>query len=68
MSRHEDDWTEVEVSCIHETLAALLIDTGGMEKVWVPKSVIAEHSEVSEPGQSGTLTVKTWFAEKEGLG
>jgi len=40
-------------------------------KVWVPKSVIDDESEVfsaKEDENSGTLVVQRWFAEKEGLG
>lgn len=38
--------------------------------VWVPKSQIHEDSElwrIDQKGESGTLTVSLWWAEKEGL-
>ncbi len=37
------------------------------EDTWIPKSVIAETSEVYADETDGTLIVKDWWAEKEGL-
>ena len=34
---------------------------------WIPKSVVHEDSEVSGEGDSGTVIIMRWFAEKEGL-
>lgn len=35
--------------------------------LWVPKSQIADESEVYKAGTDGTLIVSRWWAEKEGL-
>lgn len=47
---------------------ALFINIEGEEK-WVPKSCIHDDSEVfdGEDNSTGTLIVKRWWAEKEGL-
>ena len=37
------------------------------KQVWIPKSVVHEDSEVAGEGDSGTIVVKRWFAEKQGL-
>ena len=52
------------VECKAETDMAILVDLYGDEK-WIPKSVIADESEVIEKGDIGELVVSRWFAEKE---
>jgi hypothetical protein len=37
------------------------------KKHWIPKSVVHEDSEVSSEGDTGTIVLQRWFAEKEGL-
>lgn len=37
------------------------------EEKWIPKSVVHDDSEVWKEFDEGTLILKTWFAEKEGL-
>ncbi len=50
-----------------ETDKALLVDIEG-EKVWVPKSMIADESEVfSKEHGDGDLIVSAWWAERRGL-
>ena len=34
---------------------------------WIPKSVVHEDSEVSGEGDTGTIMIMRWFAEKAGL-
>lgn len=69
MNREGDEPVEFEDCwCSGETELAIKI--GGIkagEWTWFPKSVIHDDSEVWEEGQQGTLIVKRWFAEKEGL-
>ncbi len=62
----KDAVTIADVTVEHETDKALLvvIDNG---KMWIPKSVICDESEVYELGTEGFLVVKRWFAEKEEL-
>jgi hypothetical protein len=56
------------VECIRGSAKALFV-TGLKTKkaVWVPLSQIQEDSEVTRPGEKGTLIVTEWFAEKAGL-
>jgi hypothetical protein len=57
MEYEEFDVDEVRA----ETALAILCVIGG-DEIWIPKSVIAEPL---EKGDSGTIEVKTWWAEKE---
>ena len=62
--RHEIHDCEI----IKETGKAVLVESQNLdEPLWVPMSVIHDDSEVYEEGDKGTLTVKGWWAEKEGL-
>ena len=49
-----------------ETDLALLCNIDD-KKHWIPKSVVHEDSEVSSEGDTGTIVLQRWFAEKEGL-
>jgi len=49
-----------------ETEKALLCQIDE-EEFWIPKSQIAEDSEVYKKNQTGTLTVARWLAEVKGL-
>lgn len=55
-----------DVNCIMESVKAIQVIIYG-ERKWIPKSVIHDDSEVYKDGDSGTLVLKEWFAEKEGL-
>lgn len=65
-----DDTTTIEIEeVLHETDAALKVVIEG-DEYWVPKSQIHEDSEVfskKSAAESNLLTVRTWWAEKEGL-
>jgi hypothetical protein len=54
------------VSVEAETDLALLCNIDD-KKHWIPKSVVHEDSEVSSEGDTGTIVLQRWFAEKEGL-
>lgn len=54
-----------DVTVERETDMALLCVIEGQEH-WVPKSQIADDSEVFEEGTSGTLVIKRWLAEQKG--
>jgi hypothetical protein len=54
-------------SVLRETDKALLVLFADGTEKWIPKSVIHETSEVFAADTEGTLVVKSWFAEKEGL-
>jgi hypothetical protein len=55
-----------DVAAEAETDLALLciIDD---KKRWIPKTVVHEDSEVSSEGDTGTIVLMRWFAEREGL-
>ena len=55
-----------DVSVEAETDLALLCNIDD-KKHWIPKSVVHEDSEVSSEGDTGTIVLQRWFAEKEGL-
>lgn len=65
MSR-EKEYVEVEAVCVSETAAAILVEVEG-KKFWVPKSLLSEDSEVTEPGDNGVLVVEEWFALNAGI-
>lgn len=55
-----------DVTVEAETDLALLCIIEDKQR-WIPKSVVHEDSEVSGEGDSGTIIIMRWFAEKEGL-
>lgn len=63
------DWFHFDVKKIkQETEKAFLVslEESG-EKVWVPKSVIANVEDYKKGICNTTLSVKEWWAKKEGL-
>ena len=63
----DSETVEIEdVTVTAETELALLclIDD---KQHWIPKSVVDEESEVSAEGDTGTIVLLRWFAEKAGL-
>ena len=75
MARDEDDEGVSFEDAVVEaaTDKALLIKSAAVEKngSWIPRSVVLDDSEISADaakGDTGTITVKTWWAEKNGLG
>ena len=65
-SEDQADFHDVKVK--RDTGKALLVLIEGEEK-WIPQSVIHADSEVYDDNEhsEGTLIVKRWWAEKEGL-
>ena len=64
----EDEGTEIgEGKCIRATDRAILVKLETGEEKWIPKANVHDNSEVYEEGGEGTVVVKTWWAEKEGL-
>ena len=59
-----------DARCTAETDKAILVESENVPdgKMWVPKSCIHDDSEVYEQDGTGTLVVKEWWAEKNGLG
>ena len=68
--KDKDEGVELEVEEVKAvTKMALLIVVEGIN-YWLPKSQIHKDSEMgdrAEKGDKGTITVKTWWAEQEGL-
>ena len=59
----------LEFECMHvekETEKALQVVINN-QTLWVPKSQIAEDSEVSSEGQSGVIKLSEWIAGEKGL-
>lgn len=44
----------------HETPKAMLIDHGGDEAIWIPKSIVEDNGD-------GTFTVPEWYAIEKGI-
>jgi hypothetical protein len=61
MARHTID----DVFIVNGTNKAILTESELGEQ-WIPKSAIHDDSEIWEPGDSGTLTIHGWFAERKG--
>lgn len=62
-----NSYTEVAVEFVHQTDSAVLVKDGD-SKVWIPKSLIEEEvDEALEEGNMVELSVKEWFAEKQGM-
>lgn len=55
-----------DVVCKRQTPKAILVVIKGAEH-WIPQSQIDDDSEVYKDGDTGTLIIKSWFAEKLGL-
>lgn len=67
--RDGDDVVEFEnVTCSKETDKALLVEIEG-EEYWIPKSHIADESEVKDEDEhnEGTLVISAWIAREKGL-
>jgi len=63
----DDTHESYNVSVVIETDQALLVRFEDSTEKWIPKSVIHVDSDVFEADSEGTLIVKRWFAEREGL-
>ncbi len=64
MRRSNDNTVDLEVVIKRETDKAYLIDHGGEEEVWMPKSQVRA---VEKKGRTATLTVTEWIANEKGL-
>ncbi len=65
---HSDDTATFErTTAIAATDKAVLCELDDGTQHWVPQSQIHEDSEVWKRGDTGTLVVTQWWAEKQGL-
>lgn len=60
------NYDEPGCEAIRATEKAVLVRRANGEEVWVPQSQICDDSEIFRRGDTGTLVVKRWYAEKEG--
>lgn len=63
VKRHE--LLDVAVVITRETHLAVLVDHGGRELAWLPKSEIEIES--NGPGRGHTVTLPQWLAEEKGI-
>lgn len=58
----------VEIACqlVHQTEKAYLIDAGGKDHIWIPRSMIEDEGE--EPnGSLYSIFIPEWLAKEKGL-
>jgi hypothetical protein len=70
------DYTIDNVTCTAVSSKAILVECADCEefedssdgegKCWIPRSQIMSESEVRDLGDTGTLSVSSWLAEKKG--
>ncbi len=58
--------TFLDYTCTRETEKAILVEDGGGEETWIPKSQIDDDSEVYKMGTEGDLVISEFFAGKLG--
>jgi hypothetical protein len=63
MSR--SDLIDISVTLVHETDRAVLVDHGGTENVWLPKSACEIERDAN--GKTWTLTLSERLANEKGL-
>jgi hypothetical protein len=65
----EEEPFSCEAVCIGQTPKALHIKFPDNRKMWVPKSVVHDDSEVfdDDENKAGKLVVQGWFAAERGL-
>lgn len=59
------DLIDISVTLVHETERAVLVDHGGTESVWLPKSACEIERDPS--GKTWTLTLPERLATEKGL-
>ena len=60
MTSGKSDIIDVAAIIHHETDKAFLVDAGGEEKVWLPKSQVEDNGD-------GTFAMPEWLATEKGL-
>ena len=69
MGRYDEDQELVKLDCEfkHETNFAVKLDFGLNTPVWVPKSLIGGDPAREIHKRMESITVRRWFARREGL-
>ena len=57
---------EVDAYCVRSCSLGLLCEVGKSPTAWIPYGVISEKSEVTGPGDRGTLIVSSIYAINRG--
>jgi hypothetical protein len=53
---------------VKSTGKAILVESPNLEEpLWIPNSQVHDDSEIWKQGETGTLTITEWWANKEGL-
>lgn len=65
MTATRSDLIDVSVVLVHETERAVLVDHGGAETVWLPKSAVEIARDPS--GKTWTLTLPERLAVEKGI-
>ena len=58
-SRDDDETTEIRAEIVRETERAFLLDFGGNDPEWFPKSQVTDNGH-------GTFEVPVWLAKEKG--
>jgi hypothetical protein len=68
MPRDEETYEDVQVEIVQESTRALAAKLPDGRKVWIPKSALDLDSRaLVKVGTACTLSIATWFVEKEEL-
>ncbi|MCA0303506.1 MAG: hypothetical protein LCH95_13975 [Proteobacteria bacterium] len=65
MSAGRSDLIDISVVLVHETERAVLVDHGGAETVWLPKSAVEIERDAG--GRTWTVTLPERLAAEKGL-
>ncbi len=64
-SPYKSDLIDICVTLVHQTERAVLVDHGGTENVWLPKSAIEIEPDAN--GKTHTITLPERLANEKGL-
>lgn len=68
MPRDEETYEDVQVEIMQESTRAFVAKLSDGRKLWIPKFTLDLHSRaLVKVGTTCTLSIATWFVEKEEL-
>lgn len=62
-----DEYTTIDLDIIRITDLAILFTDGDKEEVWIPKELIGNLDDDWGEGDTESIAIPIWLAEKEGL-